>query len=37
MAEASEGQVSLIASDLVNLLGEALTQLTMPHKEASQT
>ena len=37
MAEASEGQVSMIATDLVNLLGEALTQLTSPQKETPQT
>jgi NAD(P)H-hydrate epimerase len=28
LAEASEGQVSMIAGDVVNLLGEALSQLT---------
>ena len=37
MAEASEGQVSMIATDVVNLLGEALTQLTSPPKETPQT
>jgi NAD(P)H-hydrate epimerase len=37
MAEASEGQVSMVATDLVNLLGEAFTQLTTPQKETSQT
>ena len=38
MAEASEGQVSMVASDIVNLLGEALTQLTSPPpKEAPHT
>jgi NAD(P)H-hydrate epimerase len=36
MAEASEGQVSMIATDVVNLLGEALTQLTSPPKEAAE-
>jgi NAD(P)H-hydrate epimerase len=37
MAEVSEGQVGMIATDVVNLLGEALTQLTSPSKEAPQT
>jgi len=37
MAEVSEGQVGMIATDIVNLLGEALTQLTSPSKEAPQT
>jgi NAD(P)H-hydrate epimerase len=33
IAEASEGQVAMIASDLVALLGDALTQLTTPTTE----
>jgi hydroxyethylthiazole kinase-like uncharacterized protein yjeF len=36
MAEASEGQVAMIASDVIALLGDALTQLNTQPKEASE-
>jgi NAD(P)H-hydrate epimerase len=36
MAEASEGQVAMIATDMIALLGDALTQLNAPPKEASE-
>jgi NAD(P)H-hydrate epimerase len=35
LAEAGEGQVSMIATDVVALLGEALTQLQAPPSESS--
>jgi NAD(P)H-hydrate epimerase len=36
MAEASEGQVAMIATDMIALLGDALTQLNAQPKEASE-
>jgi NAD(P)H-hydrate epimerase len=36
MAEVSEGQVAMIATDMIALLGDALTQLNAPPKEASE-
>jgi hydroxyethylthiazole kinase-like uncharacterized protein yjeF len=36
MAEASEGQVAMIAADIIALLGDAFTQLNAPPKEASE-
>ena len=36
MAEASEGQVAMVATDMIALLGDAFTQLNAPPKEASE-
>ena len=36
MAEASEGQVAMIATDMIALLGDALTQMNASPKEASE-
>ena len=35
MAEAGEGQVAMIASDIITLLGETLTQLTTPETDTA--
>jgi NAD(P)H-hydrate epimerase len=37
MAEADEGQVAMIASDLIAHLGDALTRLTNPEKDSSSS